>query len=350
MSIRNRDNIIRVCPDSVIVKSYPELEFEDHFTDNEYYCIYFVEGKLLELAERFIPAEIIDEVKNQELHLLISNNLEGTLDFIDHVHKFIDRLDIPASKVTVLTSAYDLPTSTIKTVVTDAFELIQQSKQSSPKVKTDFKKRFIYPNHRWRLHRPALVALLANRNLLDHGYISLRLADDNLSWESCHDSVVSKYPELENFDMSSIPELYIDEAEFNVGYPEELSKHFYEQSCFSIVSETNFYSPSSRFFSEKTYKNIEYEMPFILVSRPHSLSLLRDKGYKTFSPYINEDYDTIEDDDQRLLMIANEIERLCSLPEHELLEVVDQLRPICEYNRQVLINKKYPDDFIWHTL
>lgn len=350
MPIRNRDNIIRICSDTETVPSYPYLEFESYFDDKEYYCIYFLTGDVLKSAEKFIPTDILDEIRHQNLHLLLSNNLEGLLDSVDYVQEFIERLNIPASKVTLLTSAYDMPNSIIKTVVTDAFELIQQTKISKPKANTKFTKRFIYPNHRWRLHRPALVALLASKNLLDYGYVSLRQADDGLSWETCYTDIINKYPELQNFDITSIPELYIDDTEFDVGYPEELSKSYYEQSCFSIVSETNFYSPSSRFFSEKTYKNIEYEMPFIFVGRPHSLSLLRDKGYKTFSPYINEDYDTVEDDDQRLLMIANEIERLCNLPEYDLLEIVEQVRPICEYNRQVLINKKYPDDFIWHTL
>lgn len=350
MPIRNRDNIIRILYNNRVEKSNPYIEFEALDAEREYYCIYVVSGELLSSVKKVIPHEVLDEIRHGNLHLLLSNNLEGMIDIVNHVNKFAEDMNISKDKITLLTSAYDINPGDIKTIVTDAFECIQQHRQSRTKRNVSFEKRFIYPNHRWRLHRPALVALLASKNLLDYGYISLRQADDGLSWQTCYTDIINKYPELQNFDIASIPELYIDEAKFDVGYPEELDKSYYEQSCFSVVSETNFYSPSSRFFSEKTYKNIEYEMPFIFVGRPHSLSLLRDKGYKTFSPYINEDYDTVEDDDQRLLMIANEIERLCNLPWSELLEIVEQVRPICEYNRQVLINKKYPDDFIWHTL
>lgn len=346
MSIRNRDSIIRIFSNTDTGESNPYIEFESLFPDIEYFCVYVVSSEVLSYVRNYIPDDILDEIRHKNLHLLLSNNLEGISDIAIHVSKFAEDMNIPKDKITLLTSAYDIIYSDIKTVVTDGFEFAQQHRQSNPKVNREFKKRYIYPNHRWRLHRPALVAMLANRDILQHGYVSLRQADDKRSWNDCYDLITNKYPELKRVD---IPDLFIDEAEFNVGYPDELPKSFYEESCFSVVSETNYYHPESRFFSEKTYKNIEYEMPFILVSRPHSLSLLRDKGYKTFSPYINEDYDLEEDDDKRLVMIADEIERLCNLPEQELQGITEQLRPICEYNRQVLINKKYPDDFIWHT-
>lgn len=350
MSIRNRDNIIRIFSATDIGESNPYIEFESLFTDIEYYCVYFVGSEVLSTVKNYIPDDILDEIKHNDLHLLLSNNLEGMHDIAIHVSKFAEDMQIPKDKITLLTSAYDIISSDIKTVITDAFEWAQLHRLTNSKTKREYKKRFIYPNHRWRLHRPALVAMLAHRDLLKHGYVSLRVADDNRSWNEFSEIIANKYPELKNFDTNTIPDLFIDNVEFNVGYPDELAKSFYEESCFSIVSETNYYHPESRFFSEKTYKNIEYEMPFILVSRPYSLSLLRDKGYKTFSPYINEEYDLEEDDDKRLVMIADEIERLCNLPEQELLEITKQLEPICKYNRQVLVNKKYPDDFIWHTL
>lgn len=321
------------------------IAFEPHFNDKEYWCICFFNGRdLNNMVEKLAP---IEEIRNGELHLLLNNSLEGMSNSIEYVHRLAEHLSIPKNKITFVTSAYDVSSSDIRCVIADTFEFTQSVRMSESSVREPSKKKFIYPNHRWRLHRPILVSLLASKDLLKHGHVSMRQADDNQSWDSCRTAMLEQMPEL---TAHSLPDLYIDEAEFSVGYPDELAKRFYMESAISIVSETNFYSGTSRFFSEKTYKNIDYEMPFILVSRPHSLSLLREKGYETFHPYINEDYDLEEDDNKRLVMIANEIERLCELPDEDMSELIEQLKPICARNREVLARKQYPHDFIWHTL
>jgi hypothetical protein len=46
------------------------------------------------------------------------------------------------------------------------------------------------------------------------------------------------------------------------------------------------------------------------MARPYCLRVLREQGYKTFSPYIDESYDTIENDDLRFEAIVKEIKRL----------------------------------------
>ncbi len=348
MPFLNRDNIVKVLNKNVSEISNPYLEFEPYFKDKEYWCLSFSDG--IHLSENLIPNDVLNQIKFGELHLLLSDNLEGMIENTKHVENLVKVLDIPANKVMYITSAYDSMPS-INYLITDGFEFVQQNRSTkTPNIRTP-KKRFIYPNHRWRPHRPALVALLFSKGLLEHGYISLRKADDNKTWIDYCDQICQQFPELNQYKSSlyDMPELYIDDVDFNVGYPKELDQSYYNDSYFSIVSETNFYN-DSRFFSEKTYKNIDYEIPFILVSRPNSLSLLREKGYKTFSPYINEDYDLETDNNKRLRMIADEVERLCNLSEDELRSLIDRLSPICYYNRQVLLNKKYPDDFIWHTL
>ena len=72
---------------------------------------------------------------------------------------------------------------------------------------------------------------------------------------------------------------------------------------------------------------------------PKSLHVLKDSGYKTFHPYINEDYDNIEDDELRLVAIADEIERLCGLSDEEWLEIQRELIPRLEHNYQLLLNQ-----------
>ena len=121
-----------------------------------------------------------------------------------------------------------------------------------------------------------------------------------------------------------------------------------------MVTETNFYSEvekynssyvsicqPTRFFSEKTFKPMAYRHPFVMVSVPKMLKLLRDMGYKTFHPYINEDYDKEENDGKRLLMIVDEICRLSRLNEKELEEFILNTQDICEHNFKILQQKCY---------
>lgn len=87
--------------------------------------------------------------------------------------------------------------------------------------------------------------------------------------------------------------------------------------------------------------------PFLLVSRPNSLYFLKKMGYKTFHPWIDERYDTIEDDNERLIFIANEIERLCKQTSEQWFIFLQNLNNIVEHNYSVIM-KKQLDDFVYN--
>jgi hypothetical protein len=133
------------------------------------------------------------------------------------------------------------------------------------------------------------------------------------------------------------PELYVNQVQVdnNLDY-------YYENTYFSIVNETNYFKDLGEglFLSEKVFKPVLRCHPFILVSRPHSLSKLKELGYKTFSPYIDESYDEEVNDYLRLQMIVNEIERLSNLSEPMLVEFLASVKEIVEYNYQLLTNKQ----------
>jgi hypothetical protein len=72
--------------------------------------------------------------------------------------------------------------------------------------------------------------------------------------------------------------------------------------------------------------------PFILMAYPGTLKRLRERGYKTFSPFIDESYDNIIDGEQRLEVIFKEISRLCAFTDEQWLEWQTNIKPIVEYN------------------
>ena len=64
------------------------------------------------------------------------------------------------------------------------------------------------------------------------------------------------------------------------------------------------------FVTEKTYRNIKYKKPFIIMGQHHILASLHKQGYKTFHPLIDESYDTIKDTKLRSLAVLREIDQI----------------------------------------
>ncbi len=89
--------------------------------------------------------------------------------------------------------------------------------------------------------------------------------------------------------------------------------------------------------TEKTYKAMLYKKSFLLFSHPHALKYLRDCGYKTFSPYIDETYDDIIDTSERLLAIVSEIIRINNLPDLEYQALLANCQEVIEHNYKILL-------------
>ena len=125
-------------------------------------------------------------------------------------------------------------------------------------------------------------------------------------------------------------------------------KELYEAVHYFVVTETAFQttnpcpdvvSADCHFLTEKTYRHIGLRMPFILLSRPGTLALLREAGYQTFHPHIDETYDTKDNDQERMLTVLKEMERLHTFNNaqwNEWHKIVDK---ITEFNYNVLKSK-----------
>ena len=73
--------------------------------------------------------------------------------------------------------------------------------------------------------------------------------------------------------------------------------------------------------------------PFVLLAYPGTLAELRNIGYKTFSPMIDETYDTIINDDDRFEAVWKEITRLVQQTPEEWIKWQGEIKSIVEYNR-----------------
>jgi hypothetical protein len=89
-------------------------------------------------------------------------------------------------------------------------------------------------------------------------------------------------------------------------------------------------------YTEKTIKAIAHGHPFLVWGPPGTLNVIRADGFNTFSPFINETYDTIQSDCARLHAVVLEVTRLLSLSNTSYTEALESMRAISEMNRNYL--------------
>jgi hypothetical protein len=100
----------------------------------------------------------------------------------------------------------------------------------------------------------------------------------------------------------------------------------------SVVLETVCWDPRIH-LTEKILRPIACGHPFILAAGPGSLALLRNYGFETFSPWINESYDTETDHEKRLHSIAQELKRISALSAQDKNDLVENCRLIAQRNK-----------------
>ena len=220
-----------------------------------------------------------------------------------------------------------------------------------------YDKKFLCFNRRWRGHRTVLVTLLHALNMLKDGHVSLGLSDDKRDRVSAfhrgryfmenNPTALALLDSVEEEMITSFPDLYLDSDDLitNRALLDASTNYLYNETYFSVVTETFFFIKErpddyGRFLSEKTFKPVAMRHPFIVMSTPHFLVKFKELGYKSFSPWINEDYDKEHDDATRMMMIVQEIKRLSNLSPGELEDFLVAMRDICEHNYQLLTNRQ----------
>lgn len=87
-----------------------------------------------------------------------------------------------------------------------------------------------------------------------------------------------------------------------------INPDWYSSTMFSLVAESVTTLPT--FMSEKTFKPIAFEHPFVVWGSPGTLAYLHKSGFETFDHVIDETYDTINNNGQRLDSIIKVVDDL----------------------------------------
>ena len=105
-------------------------------------------------------------------------------------------------------------------------------------------------------------------------------------------------------------------------------------------------------FVEKIMIPILFKKPFINLGPLYGLEILKSYGFKTFDSIIDESYDKEIDLDKRMNMVLDELERLSKI---DLVEMTKNLKPILDYNYNLLLDmnknkKKYLEQYFTENI
>jgi hypothetical protein len=224
------------------------------------------------------------------------------------------------------------------------------------------KKLFCNFNLKARKHRSGMVAILQYYGLIDNNYITTPVHDlhkENIynEWriliKDSNDflkDLVEKNMILEKIKTlekkyplridNRIDYIFCDKQLFTA----DSIYRARQDSLIELVSESNVSGP--HFFTEKTFMPISLCKPFITVNSFKALESLRQLGYQTFAPYINESYDNIQDNAERCMAIAQELVRLKQLRIHSpgtFYLQYNKLLEIARENKKIFLSKADTD-------
>jgi hypothetical protein len=106
----------------------------------------------------------------------------------------------------------------------------------------------------------------------------------------------------------------------------------YAATAFSLITETEFSDGEVVRVTEKTVKALCLGHPALVVGNPFSLELVRELGFETFSPFLDESYDVAEMARVRFALLAAELTRLTERPRGAPLRLEPELQDICRSN------------------
>ena len=215
------------------------------------------------------------------------------------------------------------------------------------------KHQLVCLNRRIRPHRYAIIAMLHHNNLLENNLVSFSLETGKdlncmgsrgkpdkdtmiriLGKTKLMHKYVSYYDELYKMSPRTVDFDNLQEIQ-GTGFE---SKEPYLDSYFSLVTETGFPEPF-QFATEKIFIPILHFHPFIVYGSHGTLSMLKDLGFKTFSPFIDESYDEEESSFKRMQKITSEVKRICSMNQDKMHEWYYEMQDILIHNRELI--KKY---------
>lgn len=328
---------------------------DDWFEDFEQHTL--VPGALYVIGYRqFLKHHeiIINLVEADVIKLVFAHPAEGADILEGHSNNISKRLlELSRRKKILIISGGSISPEyfymlyeTFLPMILDYTENIDAITNYSNNYTTDRPYKFLFLNGRFRHQRQYMIHSLAN--LLDSAIWS------NLDWRNGPVKLLDPAYEYDKFNVDfDIGDHRIaditKEKLFGPGIWGEvyLNAKPYSDTYFSLVTETVHASPYS-FRTEKIWKPIAMGHPWIAVANKGFYKDMRNLGFKTFKHVIDERFDFIENNNDRLEMVSNVVKDLCR---QDLASFLKECYNVCKYNQEHLavmrdqVRAEFPDRF-----
>lgn len=298
-----------------------------------------------------VDADMLDTVRGGKTFLFIDYSGEPCYvidDILTDFHAELDKRSIPSNQVIISTCNHVFKAAYLSwcqanntqpihvvsydhfiyhfaaTISTNSIEARNEIRQriANRGPITDATKKYLCLNNMPRGHRYAIGTLLFELKLEKEGILSflqpleLQYQDDTWGYV---ESLLRDYDiSRESFDrlMNAIP----IEADRNFQHSRgDLASglgdyDMYAQSRFSVVTESDLEANTNTRITEKILKPIVNGHFFVCLGNYDCLSRLRDHGFVSYAPEINESYNQVLEGDLRFAAAMREMLRLINLP------------------------------------
>jgi len=315
----------------------------------------------------YLNDKYLTDLRNKKAFLLLDQSLEGyqTNWLWDWFHKELTEWQIPPESIIYVTGnmiadeIYDEfcisnnITNKMCVIPYAHFELdmamtAYQKNETEEKLPTfedhiEYKstheiKTYACLNKRIRAHRVWFYNYLYHSGLLDKGLVSMNQFDfHGYHFENkyIYDDVLEKISKDLPLIVHGKANNEFDDNFYIRRFNDKISLDTY----MTVISEAHCGdSDQTMFLSEKTFKVIAVNHPFIIMGNKDSMRMMRKIGYKTFDSFIDESYDSLPTH-ERLQAIIESMKKIESIPNK--LEWFKSMENIIKYNYNKLIDKLY---------
>lgn len=207
------------------------------------------------------------------------------------------------------------------------------------KVTTDF---YTLYNKNWYWYNESLwyQSLGYNTYAPNRNYSKLAFMPINRK-KSYRDLLVNKLSSrLNQFIYSYNSELEGDNKT-GVNWQRYFNPNWYDSTYFSLVVETKVRASvaGTVFISEKTYKPIALQHPFLVYGPPNILTSLRDNGFVTYENLFDESYDQLTDIDAKVTAMLDNVDNFKQVSYDSL--TLDKIQHNYNhfFNKSLIVNK-----------
>lgn len=195
------------------------------------------------------------------------------------------------------------------------------------------KKRYSLFNKRVDKHLGAVFInyLLDKHNLLKDGLVSLDDQGDTIP------ELFESLKHMTNDDSFKDLKLKpLESAKENTTHDFLVISKALDSVKFNLVVEAYFTSNVIDWplLTEKIWRNVAQEKPFVVIGQKDILKWFHQLGYRSFHPLINESYDQIHLDGNRILRAFKECKKLIEMKEEDIDSVIDRCSPIFKHNHK----------------